>query len=182
MNQLIQTITADDHIQGDVAAPITLVLYGDYQCPYTRRALTHIKGLQRRLGKQICFVYRHFPAPPEIHSWARKASEVALAAQAQGSFWQMHDWLFRQRTILADDAILAHSDQIGLDAHRLQQELAAHTHQARMWRDLQGGWDSGVRAAPALFINGVRYEGEPKMAAILTAIEPLLSVMPWRGI
>ena len=176
MSQLIQAITADDHIQGDLAAPITLVLYGDYQCPYTRRALTHIKGLQRHLDKQICFVYRHFPAPPEIHAWARKASEVALAAQAQGSFWQMHDWLFHQRPFLADEDILSHAAQIGLDTHRLQQELATHSHQARLWRDLQGGWDSGVRAAPALFINNVRYEGEPKMAAILAAIESLLSV------
>lgn len=176
MSQLLQAITADDHIQGDVAAPITLVLYGDYQCPYTRRAMGHIKGLQRRLDKQICFVYRHFPAPPEIHPWARKASEVALAAHAQGRFWQMHGWLFHQQPLLAHEDILAHATQIGLDAHRLQQELATHTHQARLWRDLQGGWDSGIRTAPALFINGVRYEGEPKMAAILTVIEPLLSV------
>ena len=176
MSQLIQAITADDHIQGDLAAPITLVLYGDYQCPYTRRAMTHIKGLQRHLGEQVCFVYRHFPAPPEIHLWARKASEAALAAQAQGNFWQMHDWLFHQQPSLADEDIFAYAAQIGLDGHRLQQELSEHTHQARMWRDLQGGWDSGVRAAPALFINGVRYEGEPKMAAILAAIEAMLRV------
>ncbi len=99
---LSQTITSKDHIQGSAGAPITLVVYGDYECPYTRRTMIHVNALQRRLGDKLCFVYRHFPAPAEIHPHARMAAEAALAANAQDKFWEMHDHLFKHQRALQD--------------------------------------------------------------------------------
>ncbi|MEZ4591430.1 MAG: thioredoxin domain-containing protein [Chloroflexota bacterium] len=175
MTQLKQPITKDDHIQGKMDALVSLVLYGDYQCPYTRLTITHINALQRRFGDQLAFVYRHFPAPPEIHPFARPAAEAALAAAAQGKFWEMHTLIFRNQLTLDNDNFPTYAAQLSLDLVRFRQELANHTHEPRMWRDLQGGWESGVRGAPVLFINNERFEGTPNLANLIASVEQSLA-------
>ena len=174
MTQLSQPITSDDHILGAINAPVMLVLYGDYQCPYTRRAMTHVKAMQRQIGEPLGFIYRHFPAPPHIHPHARAATEAALAANAQNKFWDMHAVLFRNQNALTERDLAAYAAQVGLDMIRFEQETADHIHQQRMWQDLQSGWDSGVRGAPVLFVNGELYEGEPRLASLTTAVKQAL--------
>ena len=174
MTKLNQPITKDDHLQGTMDAPAICVLYGDYQCPHTRLAITHINALRRRFGEQLAFVYRHFPAPPEIHPFARPATEAALAAASQGEFWEMHQLIFKHQRMLRSDSFQTFATQLGLDLARFRQELVDHTHQHRMWRDLHSGWESGVRGAPVLFINNERFEGKSKLASLITAVERFL--------
>ena len=175
MTQLKQQITKDDHIQGKMDAPVICVLYGDYQCPYTRLAITHINALRRRFVDHLAFVYRHFPAPAEIHPFARPAAEAVLAAAAQGKFWEMHTLIFRNQLALDSDDFQTYATKLGLDLVRFRQELSDHTHEPRMWRDLQGGWESGIRGAPVLFINNSRFEGTPNLAILIAAVEQSLA-------
>jgi len=172
---LSQPVTEEDHRQGQMNAEIQLLVYGDYQCPYTRRTMTHIKGLQRRLGDSILFVFRHFPAPVKLHPYAWIASEAALAANAQGKFWEMHDHLFRHQLALTYDDLLNYAAELGLDLTRFKSEMDDHIYDSRINRDRQSGWDSGVRGIPTLFINRVRYQGSMKLAAISQAIENISS-------
>jgi protein-disulfide isomerase/rhodanese-related sulfurtransferase len=169
--RLSQPITEEDHVDGRIDSPATLVVYGDYECPHTRRTMTHVQGLQRRLGDDFCFVYRHFPAPEEIHPHAWIAAEAALAANAQGMFWQMHQHLFRNQRALEVEDLEGYAAELALDMTRFKQEMHAHAHQRRIERDQMSGLESGVQGVPALFINGIRYEGDLKMAGILNAIE-----------
>jgi len=168
---LSQPITEEDHIQGRTGAPVTLVVYGDYECPYTRRTMTHVKGLQRRLSDELCFVYRHFPAPPEIHPHAWLAAEAALAADAQGKFWEMHEHLFRHQKALDSEHLEVYAAEMEFNVARFKHELHEHIHDARIQRDRDSGWKSGAREVPTLFINNVRYQGELKLASIMDAIK-----------
>jgi protein-disulfide isomerase len=171
MTSLSQPVAEEDHVQGDIDAPVRLVVYGDYACPYTRRTMTHMRGLQRRLGDELCFVYRHFPAPQEIHPPARTAAEAALAANNQGKFWEMHDHLFRHQKALAYEYLADYAAELGLDVTQFERELAERTHLARIQRNLESGHKSGAQAVPTLFINEARYDGNLKLAAILRVIE-----------
>ena len=150
---------------------MTLVVYGDYECPYTRRAMIHVQGLQRRLGEDLCFVYRHFPAPEEIHPHAWIASEAALAANAQDKFWEMHRHLFRHQKALEIEDLEGYAAELALDVARIKQDMQAHIYETRIKRDLNSGLESGVQGIPTLFINGVRYEGDLKLVDIMDAIE-----------
>ena len=167
---LSQQITEDDHLQGRINSPVTLIVYGDYECPYTRRAMSHVQGLQRRLGDDLCFVYRHFPAPREIHPHAWIAAEAALAADAQGKFWQMHRHLFRHQRALKQEHLEGYAAELALDTARFKQEMQSHIHEARIKRDLNSGLASGVQGIPTLFINGIYYEGAMKLADLMQAM------------
>jgi len=167
---LSQPVDQEDHSQGLSDAPVTLVVYGDYECPYTRRAMIHVKGLQRRLGDELRFAYRHFPAPPELHPHAHIASEAGLAAGAQGKFWPMHHHLFSHQKALTMEDLVSYAGEFDLDVVRFQQEMQQHSHQRRIQRDLDSGMASGVQGIPTLFINDQRYEGELKLEAILKVI------------
>ena len=164
---LSQPITKADHRQGRMEARIQLVVYGDYECPYTRRAMTHVSGLQGRLGDEICFIYRHFPAPAKLHPHAWIAAEAALAADEQGQFWEMHKHLFKNQKALTYPDLLKYAAALGLDLALFKAGLDGHLFDERINRDRQGGWQSGVRTVPTLFINGIRYQGALKLAAIL---------------
>ena len=168
---LSQPITEEDHIDGRIDSLVTLVVYGDYECPYTRRTMTHVQGLQRRLGDDCCFVYRHFPAPEEIHPHAWIAAEAALAANAQGKFWQMHRHLFRHQRALEQEHLNGYAMELALDVALFKQDMRSHGHETRIKRDLASGLASGVQGIPTLFINAVRYDGDLKLAGIMNAIE-----------
>jgi protein-disulfide isomerase len=167
-------VTARDHIQGPDTAPVTLVEYADYECPYSRRAYHVIKGVQRELGDRLRFVYRNFPLR-EIHPHAQQASEAAEAAAAEGQFWEMHDYLFDHQQALDDAHLRQYAADLGLYVDRFEPDMAHHRYADRIEEDLLGGLQSGVQGTPTFFVNGMRYEGSPTKASLLAMIEAAAS-------
>lgn len=162
-------VNTQDHVQGPATAPVTLVEYADYECPYSHRAYHVIKGVQRELGDQLRFVYRNFPLR-EIHPHAQHAAEAAEAAANQGTFWEMHDYLFEHQHALDDAHLRQYAASLGLDADRFDQDMAQHRYAGQIEDDLLGGVQSGVRGTPTLFLNGVRYEGSPDRESLVSTI------------
>jgi protein-disulfide isomerase len=148
-----------DHIRGSVNnTPITLVEYGDYECPYTGMAYPIVRELIREFGNdKIRFVFRNFPLN-DIHPHAQHAAEAAEAAGAQDKFWQMHDYLFEHQKALDDGHLLEYAQEIGLEIHKFKNEVSRHLYAPLIEQSLKGGIDSGVEGTPTFFINGVRYE------------------------
>jgi protein-disulfide isomerase len=146
-----------DHIQGPAEAPLTLVEYGDYECPHCGRAYPIIKEVQRRLGKQLRFVFRNFPIS-NLHPHAEHAAEAAEAAGAQKHFWEMHDAIFEHQSALDDRHLAAYAAAIGLDVPRFERELSGHVHAKRVREDFLSGVRSGVNGTPTFFINGIRHD------------------------
>jgi protein-disulfide isomerase len=151
-------IPGRDHIQGPVDALIKLLEYGDYECPFCGEAYPLIKAIQKRLGDKLCFSFRNFPLN-NSHPHAQRAAEAAEAAGAQGKFWEMHDLLFENQEALEDEDILSYAETLGLDVTRLANEIQSGTHTHRVREDFRSGARGGVNGTPALFINGVRYDG-----------------------
>ena len=168
--RLTVPVSERDHAIGPADAPVTLVEYGDYECPYCGRAFPIVHELRRRLGDQFRFVFRNFPLT-QIHEHAEHAAEIAEAAGAQGKFWQMHDWLFPNQRTLDDDALLYGARQIGLDVERVRRELEAGAHRARVREDFSSGIKSGVNGTPTFYINGSRHAGDYSVETLLAAIE-----------
>jgi protein-disulfide isomerase len=162
-------VTDRDHAQGPDTAPVTMVEYADYECPYSHRAYHVIKALQRELGDQLRFVYRNFPVR-EIHPHAQHAAEAAEAAASQGKFWEMHDYLFEHQDALDDAHLREYAATLALDGDRFAADLADHRFAPRVEDDLLGGEQSGVQGTPTLFVNGVRYEGVPDKESLLGTI------------
>lgn len=147
-----------DHVQGPDTAPVTLVEYGDYQCPYCGMAYPVVKSLQRALGKQLRFVFRNFPLS-DSHPNAQHAAEAAESAGAQGRFWEMHDTLYENQDALDDRDLLSYGKRIGIDADRLARDLEEGAYEARVREDFRSGVRSGVNGTPTFFVNGRRYDG-----------------------
>jgi protein-disulfide isomerase len=166
-------IAGRDHIQGPVDARMTLVEYGDYQCPYCGEAYPVVKAVQKQLGDRLCFAFRNFPLV-NAHPHAEHAAEAAESAGAQEKFWEMHDMLFENQEALEDEDLAGYADALGLDARRLIAEVETGAHAARVREDFKSGARGGVNGTPTFFINGVRYEGEPEVEALLAAFaQPL---------
>ena len=149
----------NDHAQGPEDAPITLVEYGDYQCPYCGMAYPIIKRIQATLGKQLRFVFRNFPLA-EAHPHATAAAELAEAAASQGKFWEMHDTLYEHQTALDGPDLERYAKKVGLDFAALEAALASGAPHQRVRGDFMSGVRSGVNGTPALFINGRRFDGD----------------------
>ena len=160
-----------DHVAGPSGAPVTLVEYGDFQCPDCRRAYPIVKEVQQALGSGLRFVFRHFPLT-RIHTEAEHAAEAAEAAGAQRAFWQMHDRLFERQFALDDDHLIEYASELGLDAERIRGELDAGTHRDRVREDFMSGVKSGVNGTPTFFINGVRYDDSWDRDSLLAALHP----------
>ena len=152
---LTMPVSERDHAQGTGA--VTLVEYGDYECPHCGRAYPIIKDVQERMGSRLRFVFRNFPLK-EMHPHAQRAAEAAEAAGAQGKFWQMHDVLFENQGALDNRHLVAYAEQLGLDAERFASELGSHMYAGRVREDFMSGVRSGVNGTPTFFINGVRYD------------------------
>ena len=162
-------VAGRDHVQGPIDAPMSLLEYGDYQCPYCGEAYPIIKAVQERLGDKLCFAFRNFPLV-NSHPYAEHAAEAAEAAAAQGKFWQMHDLLFENQDALDDESLAEYAATLRLDARRLIAEVLAGAHAARIRDDLRSGDRGGVNGTPAFFVNGLRYEGEPDVDALVAAL------------
>lgn len=159
-----------DHIQGPATASITLVEYGDYECPYCGQAYPVVKELQRRMGKRLRFVFRNFPLST-MHPHAEHAAEAAETAGAHGKFWEMHDALYENQDALDDGDLVEYAVAVGLDATKFTNEMAKDAHAARVREDFMSGVRSGVNGTPTFFINGVRYDDSPDLDSLLSAME-----------
>ena len=161
---------ARDHAQGPESAPVTLVEYGDYECPYCGKAYPIVKEIQMAMGERLRFVFRNFPLT-QIHPHSQHAAEAAEAAGAQGHFWEMHDLLFERQDRLQDRHLLEYTRDLGLDTARFERELMEHVHAARVREDFLSGVRSGVNGTPTFFINGVRHDGSWNPENLLPALE-----------
>jgi protein-disulfide isomerase len=167
---LVMPVSGRDHHQGPATAAITLVQYGDYECPYTRRSTTVVRAIQQQLGDQLCFVFRNFPLV-EIHPHALNAALAAEAAAIQEKFWQMHDVIFNHQHSLEDGDLTRFAGEVGLDLQQYTRDVADLRGLTRIEEDRESGERSGVQGTPTFFINGSLYRGSWEQDALLTALE-----------
>ena len=167
---LADPVTDQDHALGPPTAPITIVEYGDYECPTCLNAVPVLKEVRRTLGDRMRFVFRHFPQS-SIHPHASIAAEAAEAAAEQGKFWEMHEALFRHQKELAEIDLTHLALNIGVEIYQFETSRTRERHHQRVAADHQGGVRSGVHKTPTLFINGRRYQGPIQADAILAAAE-----------
>jgi len=160
-----------DHISGSADGSIKLLEYGDYECPFCGEAQSIVKEIQRRLGDDLLFAFRHFPLT-NIHPHAEHAAEAAEAAGAQGNFWGMHDLLFENQRALEDEDLAAYAAELGLDEMRLIREVASSVYASRIREDFKSGVRGGVNGTPTFFINGERYDGARDLKHLLNALTP----------
>lgn len=158
MSPLTIPVGERDHAQGPADAPVTLVEYGDYQCPQCAEAHRVVKELQRRFGDSLAFVFRNFPLT-EIHPDAERAAETAEWAALSRRFWPMHDFLFEHPQSLDATSLLTAVGHLKLDRRQLQTAWHDRALQHRVAEDVASGKASGVCATPTFFINGARHEG-----------------------
>src|SRR5437667_11411319 len=168
--RLTLPVSQRDHQQGPETAPVTLVEYGDYECPYCGQAYPIVKEIQLRLGERLRFVFRNFPLT-QAHPHAEHAAEAAEAAAGQGKFWQMHDRLFEHQQALDDAHLVQYAVALNLDQGTFKREMTEHVHTNRVREDFLSGVRSGVNGTPTFFINGVRHDGAYELETLLAAIE-----------
>lgn len=174
MRILIPAVNGIDHFYGNPAAPIELVEYGDYECPYCGRAYPIVKSIQQQLGDELKFVFRNFPLS-KIHPNAFNASVATEAAGLQYKFWEMHDIIFENQKSLDEDYILLYASRIGLDLERFHSDVRQKMVQEKVEKDFESGIRSGVNRTPTFFINGVKYEGEWSGDELLQYLKMLLT-------
>ncbi|HMJ94584.1 MAG TPA: thioredoxin domain-containing protein [Thermoleophilaceae bacterium] len=176
MQPLIATLSPPvdpqrDHVRGGAEAPVTLVEYGDFQCPYCGEAYPVVQALQQRFGDQLRFVFRHMPLP-DLHPRAPFAAEAAEAAGVQDRFWEMHDRLFEHQLELDDSDLREHAEAVGVpNSGRFDAELRDGVHEARVEEDYLSGAQSGVPSTPRFFVNGVIHLGSASYAELGEAID-----------
>lgn len=155
---LTPPVSDRDHSAGPADAPVTLVEFGDLECPYCRLAEPIVAAARRELGSMLRFVYRHFPLA-EMHPHARMAAQATEAAGAQGRFWEMRALLFEHQDALGENDLFGYAVALGLDTERFTRELSEQVHARRVSDDFRSGVRSGVNGTPTFFVNGERYDG-----------------------
>ena len=156
--RLTPPVSARDHVAGPDDAPVTLVEYGDYECPHCGRAHPVVKAVQRQLGDQLRFVFRNFPLA-EAHPHALVAAQAAESAGAQGRFWEMHDMIFEHQDALELQDLVGYAELLGLDVERFERDLETGTYAKKVRDNFRSGVRSGVNGTPTFFLNGERYDG-----------------------
>jgi protein-disulfide isomerase len=170
MSTLKVPVTEADHIQGSSHATVTLVEYGDYECPHCGLAYPTVKLLQKRFGKKLRFVFRNFPLR-ESHPNAETAAECAEFAGARGRFWEMHDGIFENQEAIGLSLFFELTEGMELSVPELNQALEAQQFEPRVRDDFRGGVRSGVNGTPTFFINGQRHDGPFELDDLVEAIE-----------
>ncbi len=161
---------AVDHMRGSAGGRVILE-YGDYECPYSRRAFREIERVERALDGDVRYAYRHFPLT-DVHPHAVAAAGAAEAAALQERFWDMHELLFHRQKALEDDDLRAYAAELGLDPERFEQDRSSPQVVARVRRDFDGATASGlVKGTPTIFIDGELYEGDYDAETLLRALE-----------
>jgi protein-disulfide isomerase len=158
-----------DHIYGSDRGSTNLLEYGDYECPLCGEVQPIVEEIQRRLGDDLCFAFRHFPLS-KIHPHSEHAAEAAEAAGAQGNFWGMHGRLFENQAALADEDLTTYAAELGLDERRLIREVTSSLYAAHIREDFKNGIRGGVNGTPTFFINGDRYDGGLDLRHLLDAL------------
>ncbi|HEY7612424.1 MAG TPA: thioredoxin domain-containing protein [Gemmatimonadales bacterium] len=169
MSALSPPVSDRDHVAGPADARVTLVEYGDFECPHCGALHPVVQAARKAFGGNLRFVFRHFPLRSS-HPHALAAAKAAEAAGEQGRFWEMHDRLYRRQTELGDADLERHARDLGLDVERFLGALRARTHEVRIREDLASAAESGARGTPSLFINGERYEGPLDRDEIFAAL------------
>ncbi len=157
-----------DHIRGPVEAPVTVLEYGDLECPYCGKAESVLRELLADFG-DVRYVWRHLPLS-DVHPRAQLAAEASEAAAAQGAFWEMHDLLLEHQDALRPSDLLTHAEQLGLDLDRFEAELRRHLHAPRVEEDVDSADISGVTGTPTFFVNEKRHEGAYDIDSLSAAV------------
>jgi protein-disulfide isomerase len=163
-------IEANDHVLGPRDARLTVIEYGDFQCPYTARAHPTLSRLRDQMGDQFCLVYRHLPLA-HLHPLAETMAEAAEAAGAQGKFWEMHAALLENQDSISADSLPALAERIGLDVGRFRDEMKARQYRQQVQASAQRAQRDGAEQTPTFFINGERYFGDSDEESLTAAIE-----------
>jgi protein-disulfide isomerase len=158
-----------DHIQGPTSAPVTLIEYGDYECPYCGQAYTIIKEIQKHIGDKLRFVFRNFPLT-EIHPHAQHAAEAAEAAAEQNKFWEMHDYIYEHQQALDDANLEKYAAKLGLDLAKFKNDMSTHAYVGRIRDDFLSGIHSGVNGTPTFYIDGIRYNDSWDLDTLLETL------------
>jgi protein-disulfide isomerase len=163
-------VSEQDHSIGPKNAAVTLVEYGDFECPHCAAAHVIVQEARQALGDRLRFVYRHFPLT-QIHPYAEPAAEASESAAAQGKFWEMHNLLFENQDLLDEGNLAAFAEHLGLDTEQFARDLQNHTYEERVAQDFNSGVRSGVNGTPSFFINGSRYNGSWELGPLLAALQ-----------
>jgi protein-disulfide isomerase len=158
----IEPLRADDHIVGPDSAPVTVVAYCDFECPFCARALTRVRRLREQFADQLRFVFRHFPLVDK-HPLAQQAAEASEAAARQGRFWVMHDLLFEHQEDLELEDLYRYAQAAGLDLQAFKSDLHGRVHASRVLHDVKSGRRSGVRGTPTFFLNDAWLEDDDRL-------------------
>ena len=159
---------ARDHMRGPVDAPITIIEFGDFECPYCGQAEPVVRELLS--DTDVRYVWRHLPLT-DVHPQAQLAAEAAEAAAAQGAFWEMHDLLLAHQDRLRPVDLVAYAEELGLDVDRFRTDLMRHGHATRIDQDIESADLSGVSGTPTFFINGQRHYEAFDVATLSAAIK-----------
>ena len=175
MNSHVQTqlavpVTRRDHIRGPFNAPVTLLEYGDFECPYCGQAHAIVQAVEQEMGDQLRFAFRHFPLT-NMHPHAEHAAEAAESAGAQGMFWEMHDLLYENQDALDDRDIANYAAELGIDVRRIVSDIVSGAHSGKIRQDFVSGVRSDVNGTPTFFINGMRYDGPRDVYSMLQALQ-----------
>ena len=163
-----------EHTLGPAHAPVTVVEYGDFECPNCKQAATAVRLLLEHFANRVLFVFRHFPLE-EVHPHAEPAAEAAECAGGQGKFWPMHDLLFAHQDRLKPSHLRGYAEELELDMARFTTEMNDHVYLQRVREHQQSGHDSGVRATPAFFVNGSIQDVSFGLHLLRDAVEAALS-------
>lgn len=177
MTTLSPPVGEHDHAEGTPNARVTLVEYGDFQCPSCGSAFATLEQVRRAFGPNLRFVFRHFPLRSS-HPFALGAAKAAEAAAAQGKFWPMYRRLFERQTRLAEADLLRHAEKLGLDLGRFEEDMSSRAVEVRIREDLASGARSGVNGTPTFFIEGERYTGPHERAALIDALARAALAVP----
>jgi len=168
MSKLSIPVGPTDHSEGRLDAPVTLVEYGDYECPYCGEAYPVMKAVQEIMGDKLRFVFRNFPIT-ELHPHALRAAQLAEAAASVGQFWLAHDMLYAHQNALMDVDLMRYGSAVGVSANALHEAFGGRFDQ-KIEGDFMGGVRSGVNGTPTLFINGMRYDGARDVDSLVEAL------------
>ena len=179
MNQRVElelavAVSAIDHALGPAHASVTIVEYGDFECPNCKQAAPALKLLLERFAGRARLVFRHFPLE-DVHPHALHAAQAAEAAGGQGKFWQMHDLLFENQRHLKPPQLHAYAERVELDMPRYTGEMDDEVYLQRIREHIDGGLKSGVRATPTFFINGMLHDASYGLQSFGEGIEAALN-------
>ena len=174
---LTQPITATDHCLGETHAPVTIVEYGDFECPTCKLAAPAVRLILERFAGRVCFAYRHFPLEA-VHPHALQAAEASECAGAQGKFWAMHDLLFENQLHLDAKHLYGYAQRLGLDLASFKAGMDDEVYRQRIREHIESGRSSHVRSTPGFFVNGTIVDVSFGVHALIDAVEARLQRPP----